>query len=106
MTGLILPHCESATFVRPHFQTLTPCLSYCIWASRQKYQHLYQPHQSDFTTDTQCVYFSCVFQETHLTINDSPGTRDFVVAADPVVDGLSWLGQVDLRNRVTHESTC
>lgn len=36
------------------------------------------------------------FQETHLTINDSPGTRNFVMATDPVVDGLSWLSQVDL----------
>lgn len=54
----------------------------------------------------QCVYFCCVFQETHLTINDSPGPRDFVVTADPVVDGLGWLGQVDLRYGVTQESTC
>lgn len=44
-----------------------------------------------------------MFQETHLTINDSPGTGDFVMAADPVVDGLSWLGQIDLRDRKTRE---
>lgn len=35
-----------------------------------------------------CVFITCEFEETHLTINDSPGTRDFVVAADPIVDGL------------------
>lgn len=46
-----------------------------------------------------CVFFACEFQETHLTINDSPGTGDFVMAADPVVDGLGRLGQVDLRGR-------
>lgn len=42
-----------------------------------------------------------LFQETHLTINESPGTRDFVMATDPVVDGQSWLGHVDLRDRKT-----
>ncbi|TNN40466.1 hypothetical protein EYF80_049366 [Liparis tanakae] len=37
--------------------------------------------------------------ETHLTVDDSPGSGDFVVAADPVVDGLGRLGQVDLPER-------
>lgn len=36
----------------------------------------------------QLVFLFSEFQETHLTINSNPGTGDFVVAADPVMDGL------------------
>lgn len=36
-------------------------------------------------------------RKTHLTIYEGPGTRDFVMSADPVVDGLGRLGQVNLR---------
>lgn len=43
------------------------------------------------------LHVSGAFQETHLTVDDSPRPRDFVVAADPVVDGLGRLGQVDLQ---------
>lgn len=38
-----------------------------------------------------------VLWETHLTINEGPSSGDFVVPTDPVVDGLGWLGQVDLQ---------
>lgn len=39
-----------------------------------------------------------VLLQTYLATNESPGTRDFIMAADPVVDGFSWLDQVDLQS--------
>lgn len=47
-------------------------------------------------TPALCIFLAGMFQETHLTINDGPSPGDFVMAADPVVDGLSWLSQVNL----------
>lgn len=47
-----------------------------------------------FLPDQVCVH---VFQKTHLTIDEGPSSGDFVVASDPVVDGLGWLAQVDLQ---------
>lgn len=39
-----------------------------------------------------------VLLQTYLAANKSPGTRDFIVSADPVVDGFSGLDQVNLQS--------
>lgn len=48
---------------------------------------------------------------TYLTTNKSPGPRDLIMAADPVVDGFGRLRQVNLRSntlnsRLTNQVPC
>lgn len=50
------------------------------------------------------IIFAQSFWKTHLAINDSPSTGDFVVATDPVVDHLGWLCQIHLGD--TRRSQC
>lgn len=65
MTGFILPHCESATFVRPHFQTLPGLLDtmfkllYMCLMPKISYKPS-EPSVWLYNRHLVCVFFLCV----------------------------------------------